>query len=104
MNRYPIVIALAAAAAVALAGHHQPTTPDTSTTTQELDEDGLPPRIEYVGDLTHSCEGTHAVEVEPDTPAAWAAAERWCLRAGIALHRVDWPAGLSPDVTVNTTR
>lgn len=104
MSRYPLIIALAAAAAVALAGHQPATTPDTSTT-QELDEDGLPPRIEYAGELTHYCEGPHAVDVQPDTAQARAAADRWCLRADLALHRVDWPAGLTPvNDVVETSR
>lgn len=101
MNRYSIITALAAAFAVALAGAPQPAT----SPSQEIDEDGLPPRIEYAGELTHYCDGPHATDVQPDTAQARAAADRWCLRMDLALHRVDWPAGLTPvNSVVETSR
>lgn len=96
MNGYSIIVTLAAAFAVGLTSSSQPanTTPDA--TVEQLDADGLPPRIDYAGDLSHSCDGTRAVDVIPDTEQARAAADRWCLRADLLLRRVDWPAGLHP--------
>lgn len=61
-----------------------------------VDDDGLPPRIEYAGSLSHGCdEQGHAVDVEPDEPAAWEAAERSCVRMRLSLDRAPWPSGVT---------
>lgn len=63
----------------------------------ELDSDGLPPRIDYPGELFHYCdEQGRAFGVEPDVPDAWTAAERGCLRMQIAAGRAPWPGGMRP--------
>lgn len=63
----------------------------------ELDSDGLPPRIDYPGDLAYGCDDQdHAVQVQPDTADAQAAAERGCQRLGIAADRLPWPGGVRP--------
>lgn len=62
-----------------------------------LDEDGLPPRIEYRGDLAHGCDDEgRALDVEPDTEEAWAAAERRCARMHTAIEQAPWPGGMRP--------
>jgi hypothetical protein len=62
-----------------------------------LDEDGLPPRIEYPGDLFYYCDELgHPYGVDPDQPAAWTSAERGCLRLRIATGRAPWPNGIRP--------
>jgi hypothetical protein len=62
-----------------------------------LDEDGLPPRIEYPGTLDYYCdEQGHPFGVEPDEPEAWTVAERGCLRMDIALDRAPWPGAVRP--------
>lgn len=99
MNRYTIIITLAAAFAVVLTGSTQP-----ADTVEQLDADGLPPRIEYIGDLSHSCIGTRAVDVVPDTEQARVAADRWCLRSDLVLGRVDWPGDLHPITAVTASR
>jgi hypothetical protein len=62
----------------------------------ELDEDGLPPRIPYDGELTHTCEGPDLLTVAPDTPAARASAERACLRLHLSTERAPWPDNVHP--------
>jgi hypothetical protein len=90
---YSAAIAVAAVLAVALSGQDQP------TETAGLDENGLPPRIEYAGDLSHTCNGPHLAEIDPDTPQARTAAERACLRLDLMLNRADWPEGFSANVS-----
>lgn len=61
-----------------------------------VDPDGLPPRIDYQGDLSHDCQGPAAVNVVPDTPDAWAAANRKCERLDLGLGAIPWPEGVRP--------
>jgi hypothetical protein len=76
---------------------HTPTTSAVVTTTVVLDVDGLPPRIEYRGDLAHGCDDEgRALDVAPDTEEAWAAAERRCARMHTAIEQAPWPGGMRP--------
>jgi hypothetical protein len=93
---YSTGIAVAAVLAIALSGQGQP------TSTPGLDENGLPPRIEYTGDLFHTCNGPRLAEVDPDTPQARVAAERACLRLDLMLNQADWPEGFSADVSATS--
>lgn len=61
-----------------------------------LDGDGLPPRIDYPGDLAYDCDGPRVTRVEPDEAAARVAAERRCLRLDLMLGRAEWPDGVTP--------
>lgn len=61
----------------------------------ELDADGLPPRIEYAGELSYACDKQgRAVEVVPDTTEARTAADRRCERLHISFDRMNWPDGI----------
>ncbi|MEV8439209.1 hypothetical protein AB0425_17680 [Actinosynnema sp. NPDC051121] len=89
---------MTAAAAVLLLAAVGTTMNDTTggSGVDQLDADGLPPRIEYPGELSYSCdENWHAVDVVPADPDANRAAERGCTRMHLSLDRLDLPDGVT---------
>lgn len=65
--------------------------------TQTEPESGLPPAVEYQGDLFMYCdEHGNATDVEPHTPEAIAAAQSKCQRLDHAIDNAPWPEGIHP--------
>jgi hypothetical protein len=94
-----IIAALLIGAVVGTTGPSEPPT-TTTPATETLDEDGLPPRIPYDGEMTQMCEGPDLLWVTPDTPETRRSAERSCLRLDLMISRAPWPEGMSPVPTV----
>ena len=71
--------------------------PSTGTGTEPtLDADGLPPGIEYPGELGYRCdEQWNPVEVVPDDLDAHRAAERGCTRMRLSLEQLELPGGMT---------